>query len=158
MELKNKITDEYENYLDKLNQYSSKISILDSNTTETRLGSIMTFSLPFYLVEGLAVVSAGNCMKNGFPIPSTILPGLIISTSLIGGIIADEIADNKSKYKNKIENISHAESDKEYELDLAEKKLEVKKLLYRMAVFEPTLKTDSYNGEVPKEEDLPKRY
>ena len=158
MEIRNKITDEYKNYSELIGRYNAQAGVLETNTTQSRLNSILTMSVPFYLVEGITAAIVGSCMGSSFPIPSTILPGLIISSSLISGIICEGILYNKADIDNKVKNISEAESDKEFELELAEKKLETIKISHRMVALNPNVNDEPHNLNNLSQEEMIKRY
>ena len=158
MEIKNKITDEYKVYYEKYGKHLDGSDYLDNNSIESRLSQVITLSIPFYAIEGIAVGFIGSHMGSSFPIPNTILPGIIIGSSLISGAIFKKVLYMKDNTEKNTKTLSDAESVKEFELELAEEKLEAIKMCHRALCFADTFPSESYKDKYASKEEMLKRY
>lgn len=111
----------------KKETFEIRLRLLKSNSIDNKIINSIIFSMPVYIVESIALAIIAHVSNYSLPISNILLPGIIVSSSLAGGILTNSIISKMTSSYETMKKLTGVESDKEIEEELVRNEIELAK-------------------------------
>lgn len=112
----------------KKETFQMRLNLLKNNSIDNKITNSIIFSMPIYLVESIALAIIAHVSNYSLPISNILLPGIIVSSSLVGGILTNSLISKMTSSYETMKKLTGVESDKEIEEELIRNEIELAKV------------------------------
>ena len=130
----------------KKETFQMRLNLLKNNSIDHKLTNAFIFSMPIYLIEGVALAIISHMTNYTLPISNVLLPGIIVSSSLVSGMVINSIVNKVTGSYEAMKNLTDVESDNEIEEELIRNEIELAKIHNRSLALNSYLHNRDYGS------------